>query len=85
MNDNGKNGIAYKFKVLDRRRRMDDKLLLCPKCKEQLWQADIENYSRCPFCNCELELNQQLEDFILKPLVDHWIRQQSASQQSDMQ
>ena len=67
----------YTFKRVDERRRMDDRLLLCPNCAETLSQADIETFSRCPYCDYKLELNLELEDFILEPLVEHWIRQQS--------
>ena len=67
----------YTFKRVDERRRMDDRLLLCPNCMETLSQADIENFSRCPYCDFKLELNLELEDFILEPLVEHWMRQQS--------
>ena len=67
----------YTFKRVDKRRRMDDRLLLCPNCTETLSQADIENFSRCPYCDYKLELNLELEDFILEPLVEHWMRQQS--------
>lgn len=69
--------LKYTFKRVDERRRMDDRLLLCPHCTETLSQADIENFSRCPYCDYKLELNLELEDFILEPLVEHWMRQQS--------
>ena len=68
--------IKYTFKRVDERMRMDDRLLVCPNCMETLSQADIENFSRCPFCDYKLEINLELEDFILQPLVDHWMRQQ---------
>ncbi len=57
---------------------MDERLLVCPDCMETLSQADIENFSRCPFCDYKLALNGELEDFILEPLVEHWMRQQDA-------
>ncbi len=66
----------YTFKRVDERMRMDDRLLVCPNCYETLAQADIENFSRCPFCDYKLEINLELEDFILQPLVDNWMRQQ---------
>ena len=52
------------------------RLLLCPKCGEKLTQMDIENYSRCPFCNYRFELNVELEDFILEPIAGNWMNQQ---------
>ena len=70
-------GGKYTFKRVDERRRTDDRLLMCPHCSETLSQADIEIFSRCPYCNFKLELNLELEDFILEPLVEHWMRQQS--------
>ncbi|MBE6408445.1 MAG: hypothetical protein J6R64_04745 [Lentisphaeria bacterium] len=51
--------------------------MLCPRCKEQLAQPDIEVFSRCPFCNYRFDLNVELEDFILEPVVENWMRQQS--------
>lgn len=50
--------------------------LICPGCGEHLRQMDIENFSCCPFCDQPLERNEQLEDFILEPVVDNWIRAQ---------
>jgi len=73
---NKQEAVKYTFKRVDERMRMDDKLLVCPNCLETLAQADIENFSRCPFCDYKLEINLELEDFILQPLVDHWMRQQ---------
>ncbi len=58
-------------------RSRNERLLVCPRCREELLQADIENFSRCPFCNYRFELNVELEDFILEPVVENWIRQQS--------
>lgn len=53
-----------------------DRRLICPSCEETLTQADIENFSYCPFCNYRFEINLQLEDFILEPIVERWMRQQ---------
>jgi len=56
-----------------------ERYLVCPKCGEQLLQMDIENFSRCPFCNHAFEVNDELEDFLLEPTVELWIRQQGAA------
>lgn len=51
------------------------KLLVCPKCLETLTQTDIEEFSTCPFCNHRFERSSELEDFILRPVVEHWMEQ----------
>lgn len=51
------------------------KMLICPKCFETMSQADIESYSSCPFCDHHFERSMELEDFILRPVVEHWIEQ----------
>lgn len=73
-----KNTKQYDFKSVNSYQPpATDRKLLCPKCSEKLNQADVENYSRCPFCNYRFELNVELEDFILEPIVSNWMRQQS--------
>ena len=59
--------------------------LICPGCGEHLRQMDIENFSRCPFCDQSLERNEQLEDFILEPVVENWVRQQDMGQPAGQQ
>ena len=56
-----------------------DKMLICPKCFEMLFRDDIEHFSKCPYCDSRIEMNEELEDFILKPVVDNWISRQSFS------
>ncbi len=53
-----------------------DRVLVCPNCREELARADIESFPRCPFCDYPLGNSRELEDFILEPLVDSWMRQQ---------
>lgn len=66
----------YDFK----RYSITDRFLICPGCFETLVQEDIEDYHQCPFCNYRFELNSEIEDFLLQPLVDHWVyRETSAS------
>jgi hypothetical protein len=52
-----------------------DSALTCPDCGEQLCQADIEHFPSCPYCNCQIPRNSQLEDFILQPIIEHWASQ----------
>ncbi len=47
--------------------------LSCPRCHEVLTQADIEAFSQCPFCNCNIEQSDKLEDFIFQELINNWI------------
>ena len=35
---------------------------------------DPEKYATCPYCNTKLEFSNDLEDFILSPLISHWIQ-----------
>ncbi len=51
------------------------RMLICPECLESVSQTDIETYSACPYCNHHFEQNSELEDFILRPVVDHWMEQ----------
>jgi Zn-finger nucleic acid-binding protein len=61
-------------------RRSDEpklRFLICPQCGESLTSTDIEIYPACPYCDVILERNQELEDFILQPLVERWASQYS--------
>lgn len=51
------------------------KLLVCPNCREYITYIDIENFSNCPFCDYHLARDPELEDFVLQPLVQRWVRQ----------
>lgn len=51
------------------------KVLVCPGCLETLTQVDIEAFSSCPYCNHQFERSFELEDFILRPVVEHWMEQ----------
>jgi hypothetical protein len=50
--------------------------LVCPNCFELLNRDDIEHFSVCPYCNARLEVNRQLENFLLQPVVNHWLAHQ---------
>ncbi len=60
----------YNFKRLDWKH---DKILICPACLETLFRSDIEHFQKCPYCNCSIELNAEIEDYLLKPTIDKWI------------
>lgn len=50
------------------------RLLICPDCREHLSQVDVESFWTCPYCGHPFERNLDLEDFLLEPLVENWIR-----------
>jgi hypothetical protein len=49
--------------------------LVCPSCFEHLAHLDLENFSECPYCEFKFETGPDLEDFLLKPVVDYWVSQ----------
>ena len=53
-----------------------DRKLVCPRCGESLTRADVEVFSDCPFCSHPFPQSPELEDFILEPEVDSWMRRQ---------
>lgn len=60
-----------------------DKMLICPECTETLSQIDISSFGACPYCDHALDTTPELEDYLLKPAVDHWVRMQSPSNPHD--
>lgn len=66
----------YKFKHFSNLR---EKALICPKCFGMVMRDDIEFFIKCPFCNSSLEMNSQLEDYILKPVIEQWIYRQGSA------
>jgi hypothetical protein len=50
-----------------------DKVLVCHECLETLFISDIEHFEKCPYCNASIEMDVEIEDYILKPVVDRWI------------
>jgi uncharacterized CHY-type Zn-finger protein len=58
--------------------------LVCPECLELLTREDIEGFGHCPYCDHEFELNQELEDFLLRPVVQQWVRQARAQAGDDV-
>lgn len=65
MNENKKYRFSY---------TSSQKVLVCPQCYEMLVQHDIESFSHCPYCNFKFELSHELEDFLLAPIVDQWVK-----------
>ena len=61
--------MEYTFRKLT---GINERVLLCPRCCEMLYRADIENYTSCPYCALTLEMNDELEDFLLEPIIDGW-------------
>ena len=64
MENKDKNGKNKPFMLAGER---------CPACKEHLVPADLENFSRCPYCDHLFPNNEDLEDFILKPALQRWM------------
>lgn len=56
------------------------KMLVCPHCCELLHRTDIEHFSTCPYCSGKLELTEELEDFLLEPIVDIWMAREQHQQ-----
>ncbi len=48
--------------------------LICPGCMELLAREDIEGFGRCPYCDHRLQPSDDLEDFLLTPVVEQWIQ-----------
>ena len=67
-------GKKYEFKKL---KNSSDKFLICPKCFELLFRDDFEHFSCCPYCNSPIEISAEMEDYLLKPVVDNWISSQN--------
>ncbi len=53
-----------------------ERRLVCPQCGELLFRGDVEGFYSCPFCLFRFEDSPELEDFILEPEVDSWMRHQ---------
>lgn len=45
----------------------------CPKCNELLSPSDLDSFNCCPYCNFVLERNNELEDFVVEPIVQVWL------------
>jgi uncharacterized CHY-type Zn-finger protein len=49
--------------------------MVCPTCMELLTREDVEAFGKCPYCNHRIEHNHELEDFLLQPVVNYWMKQ----------
>ena len=58
-----------------------DKLLICPECLETLFRDDIEHFAKCPYCDMEIDIVGEVEDFVLKPVVERWLATQDPTPQ----
>lgn len=47
--------------------------MVCPVCMELLLREDIEGFGRCPYCDHAFDLNPAVEDFLLTPVIRHWM------------
>lgn len=65
--------------MIYRRNAFGRQELLCPGCGEALQSVDVEFFPHCPFCNCKLASDAKFEDFILDPVISHWIGKNSSS------
>ena len=69
--------VGCSFRKVEHPRMLaNDRMLVCPACREVLMRADVEGFSACPFCSYKFESSYELEDFIMEPLVDNWVRHQ---------
>ena len=63
--------------IFKRRNLKSDRVLLCPKCYETLFTSDIEHFEKCPYCDIKINMDNEVEDYILKPVIDRWIHLQN--------
>ena len=61
--------MEYVFKKFD---GADERMLVCPSCREFIARPDIEHFHLCPYCGATLEMTDELEDFLLDPIVADW-------------
>ena len=47
--------------------------LRCPLCKELLTPEDLETFCLCPYCNSKIENGEELEDFVIDPVIRQWM------------
>ena len=77
MNSHPAGKVPLQFRVFENPAMFaSDRKLICPKCGEALVRSDVEAFSSCPFCAFRFEHSPELEDFILEPEIDNWMRRQ---------
>lgn len=57
-----------------------DKLLVCQKCYETLTRADIAHFGKCPYCNHKIEMDFEVERYLLEPKIAQWLVQNITSE-----
>ena len=67
--------LKNKFKYMEQQH----KVLTCSNCDEFLYLVDIQHYSMCPYCDAPLHMDEELEEYILKPVIEHWAHSYSHS------
>ena len=65
----------YHYVYVDPAGTPECRYLLCPNCGEMLQPADVEAFSSCPYCNTHLTLSNDLENFILSPVISSWLKE----------
>lgn len=78
--------FAFEFIIKDmmeKQIKITSTYIVCPKCLEVLSRDDIEGFGACPYCDHAFELNADLEDFLLQPLVKQWVAFTKNSEESD--
>ncbi|MDR0931446.1 MAG: hypothetical protein LBM70_00280 [Victivallales bacterium] len=48
-------------------------MIRCPNCGECLTPADLEAFAMCPFCDWKFPRDAKFEDFVIEPVVNHWM------------
>ena len=77
MTASGAKKPFLEFRILDCPEQLSRyRRLVCPQCGELLLRGDVEGFSSCPFCLFRFKDSPELEDFILEPEVDSWVRRQ---------
>lgn len=47
--------------------------MVCPVCLEALLREDVEGFGRCPYCDHAFDLSPAVENFLLTPVIQHWV------------
>ena len=54
--------------------------IVCPSCGELLSTHDVESFGKCPFCDHKFLLDGNMEDFLLKSVIENWCQTNLAAQ-----
>ena len=65
------NNVKYQFRKYP---QFKERTLICPECSENIWRNDIKDFSNCPYCMTALHFSNELEDYLLDPLVEIWMK-----------